>query len=89
MIDGKLTEFIDQLYYGQEIVFLYRGIKYFIQGWWNDDRSIATMVLEKLNDEPFKGYLWEYQSDKMSNCAEAFLAAPIWGGMDFLKIEAD
>ena len=56
MINGKMTEFIEQLSYGQEIVFSYRGAKYFVQGWWNDDRSIATMVLEKLDDHPFTGY---------------------------------
>ena len=27
MIDGKITEFVDQLYYGQELVFLYKGKK--------------------------------------------------------------
>ena len=45
MIDGKITEFIDQLCYGQELVFVYKGKKYFVQGWWNDDRTLATMVL--------------------------------------------
>lgn len=89
MIDGKMTEFLDQLYYGQEIVFLYKGRKYFIQGWWSEDKSVATMVLEEINDKPFSEYIWEYHADKMSKCAEAFLLAPIWDGKDFQKIEAD
>lgn len=89
MINGKLTEFIDQLYYGQEIIFTYKGVKYFIQGWWNDDRSDAVMVLEEINDQLFTDYLWEYHAAKMSKCAEAFLSAPLWDDKDFLQIEAE
>ena len=87
MINGEMTEFVDKLFYGQEIVFMYKKTKYFIQGWWSDDKSAATMVLEELSDRPFSGYLWEYQADKMSKCAEAFLSAPIWNGKDFRQIE--
>lgn len=50
MINGKFTEFIDQLYYGQELVFLFNEKKYFLQGWWNEDRS-TTMVLEDVSDD--------------------------------------
>jgi len=89
MIDGKLTDFIDSLYYGQEMVFMYQDVKYFIQGWWNDDTTIATLVLDIVNTEPFSGYLWEHHDKSMIKCAESFLAAPIWEGKDFIQIEAD
>ena len=89
MIGGTITEFIDKIYYGQEIVFLYKGKKYFIQGWWSDDRTSATMVLEDVYEGPFTGYKWEYHSDKMRTCAEVFLSAPIWEGKDFPQIESD
>ena len=89
MIDGNITEFIDQLYYGQEIVFSYKGRKYFIQGWWNDDKSETTMVLDDVTEEHEGDYIWEYHASKMSECAKAFLAAPIWDGRDFLQIEKD
>lgn len=88
MINGKFTEFIDQLYYGQELVFLFNEKKYFLQGWWNEDRS-TTMVLEDVSDDALEGYLWEYHSDSMQKCAEAFLSAPIWGGKCFPQIESD
>lgn len=89
MIDGNITEFIDQLYYGQEIVFIYKGKKYFIQGWWSEDKSETTMVLTEVNEKPFEGYIWEYHSDKMSDCAEAFLNAPIWDEKNFIQIQED
>lgn len=89
MIDGKLSEFIDQLYYGQEIVFLYNKRKYFIQGWWSADKSTTTMVLEDVSDGAPEGYLWEHHAENMRKCAEAFLSAPIWDGKVFLQIERD
>lgn len=45
MIDGDLNEFVDQIHYGQEIVLIYEGKKYFIEGWWNNEISETTMVL--------------------------------------------
>ena len=89
MKDGKLTDFLDQLYYGQELVFSYQGKKYFIQGWWDKEKSMATMVLTDESVDSFTGYLWEHNDTKMKHCAEAFLSAPIWEGKDFLQIEAD
>lgn len=89
MIDGKMTEFVDQLYNGQEIVFLFKGKKYFIQGWWDETGSTATMALEEMSESPFDGYLWQHQADKMGKCAEEFLAAPLWGGKSFYQIESE
>ncbi len=85
MINGNFTEFIDQLYYGQELVFTYEGRKYFIQGWWTD--NVATMVLDDVTVPGEKDYLWEYHADTMRECAEVFLIAPIWDGKDFTQIQ--
>lgn len=87
MIDGNIKEFIDQLYFGQELVFIYEGKKYFIQGWWSDDYRETTMQLIEITDDPSSETLWEFHSSKMSSCAEAFLSDPIWNGKDFLKIQ--
>lgn len=89
MKNGKISEFIDQLYYGQELVFLYNEKKYFIQGWWSEDKNTTTLVLEDVSDGASEGYLWKYSADSMRKCAEAFLSAPIWNGKDFLQIEAN
>ena len=43
MINGKLTDFVDSLYYGQEMVFMYQDVKYFVQGWWSDDKSTGYL----------------------------------------------
>lgn len=89
MISGSITDFIDQLYYGQEIVFVYKRKKYFIQGWWSDDKRMTTMVLEDVSDDAAEGYIWEHHASNMRECAEAFLSAPIWEGKNFLQIEKE
>ncbi len=88
MIDGNLTEFIDQLYYGYEIVYLYQNKRYFIQGWWNEEGK-AIMVLDDVTELKKKNYLWKHSADNMRECAESFLTAPIWEGKNFLEIQED
>ena len=87
MKNGDIKEFLDLLYLGQELLFIFRGQKFFIQGWWKDDK--ARMVLDNVSIEPFSGYVWEYDSKTMKECADAFLAAPIWDGKEFLQVESE
>ena len=47
MINGNITEFLDKVYYGEELFFEYQGIDYFLQGWNKDGE--AVMVLDILN----------------------------------------
>ncbi len=55
MINGNITEFLDKVYYGEELFFEYQGIDYFLQGWNKDGE--AVMVLDILNQAPFKEYM--------------------------------
>ncbi len=87
MIGGNYTEFVDLLSYGEELVFVFREKKYFLQGWWNDDNTQATMVLTAIERSTFDGYLWETHQDHMSKCADLFLSAPLWDGKDFNQIQ--
>ena len=94
MIDGKCTDFLDQLYVGQELWFEYSGQKFFIQGWTEaddqfPDRKSAVMVLDLMDGKPFSGYIWSFSADNMSKCANAFLEARIWDGKTFLEIQQD
>lgn len=86
MIDGRLSEFLDLLYMGEELVFEYHTKKYFLQGWFTNGQ--ARMVLDKISEsESFNGYIWDYTGKSMKECADAFLKAAIWEGKDFLQIE--
>ena len=87
MKNGDINDFLDQLYYGGELVFEYAGSKYFIQGWTTTDRNF--MVLDFVRDDEFKSYLWTHEAKTMKECADAFLSAPLWNGQDFLQIQDD
>lgn len=89
MINGSISEFIDQLYYGQEIVFIYEDKKYFIQGWWDEAKKEATMVLDDVTNLHSGDCLWKAHNKSMIDCAEAFLSAKIWNGKDFIQIEKE
>jgi len=89
MINGNIVEFIDKLYYGEELVFTYRNRKYFLQGFYIDDLKTAIMQLDDVSEIPFKGFIWEYQSNSMRECAEAFLNTPLRDGKVFIDIQED
>lgn len=87
MINGDITEFIDKLYYGEELWFEYAGKEYFLQGWANPPD--ATMVLDIQDGKPFKDYLWKCIRPSMRECAEEFLNSKLWGEKNFLEIQRE
>ena len=95
MIDGNVTEFVDNLYYGSEMYFIFRGKKYFIQGWVEDsvhylvlDYDYESEVFESENPNCNK-YIWEYSSINPAECVQAFLDAPLWDGKKFYDVEGE
>lgn len=89
MINGNITDFLEHLYLGEEIVFEYGNKKYFIQGWQAEDGSGATMSLDLVDGQVFNQYMWEAKLSTMKACADSFLAAPLWDGKTFLQIQGN
>lgn len=87
MKNGDVNDFLNQLYYGGELVFEYAGIRYFIQGWTTSDRNF--MALDYVSNEKFKKYIWTHEAATMKECADAFLSAPIWNGNNFSQIQEE
>ena len=95
MIDGNVNEFVDNLYYGTEMYFLFRGRKYFIQGWY--ENSLHYLALDydyqtepyNVKDPSCQTYVWEFSSEDPGECVQAFLNAPIWDGETFYKVEGE
>ena len=91
MIDGDVHAFVNGLYYGDESYFIYDGVKYFIQGWFDEGKHY--LVLEQVLDcdkEPKDanaGYVWEYVSENSCECVQAFLEAKLWNGKKFYEVE--
>lgn len=86
MKNGNVTDFLDRLYLGEELVFEYRDKIYFIQGWWEEE-SVATMVLDLVEKQDFHHYIWKKDANTMKACADAFLSTPLWEGKTFLQIQ--
>lgn len=56
MKNGNVREFVDHIYYGDELWFLYEGKKYFLEGWMNDGR--LDLCLYEMADNGEK-YIWK------------------------------
>lgn len=94
MIDGNVKEFVDNLYFGTEMYFIYRGQRYFIQGWY--DNPLHHLVLDydyentgAPNEYAFAGYLWEHNAEDSNECVQEFLNAPLWDGKTFYEVEKE
>ena len=89
MKNGNITEFLDYLDYGQELLFEYKDKKYFVQGWTTGDLSYMELNLCCNDIEGIEERLWEYSATTMKKCAEAFLKLAIFDGKTFMEIEND
>ena len=95
MINGNTNDFVDNLYYGTEMYFIYNKRKYFIQGWVND--ALHYLVLDydyeaeryDHQDPKCNQPIWEYSSEDAKECVKAFLEAPLWDGKTFFDVEKE
>lgn len=85
MIDGDPNDFLDVIYSGQDVVYIYDGIKYWFQGY---TTSSGVKHMEIWQEEPpVDGYIWTHDDTSMEKCLEAFLKARIFGGKTFWEAE--
>ena len=86
MINGNVQAFIEGLYYGDERFFLYNGMKYFIQGYYENEKPILVLYVLEPADNDFK---WQAISDNNDYPVAEFENAKIWGGKSFWEAEKD
>ena len=94
-ISCRGTAISSNLYYGSEMYFIFKGKKYFIQGWMKDsihylalDYDYETEMFDPSSPECNK-YIWEHSSSDSSDCVQAFLDAPLWDGKKIYDVEKD
>lgn len=87
MINGSPNEFIDRLYTCQDTVFIYKGVKYWFQGYMPDDNTVHMEVFQV--DPAKDGYVWEYDGNSISEGQDLFKSAPIFNGKTFWDAEDD
>ena len=82
--NGNVNEFVDHIYYGDELWFIYKGKKYFLEGWTNNNR--LDLCLYEMNENGAE-YRWE--GDEKHYPVDKFLKAEIWDGKSFWDAEQD
>lgn len=86
MIDGNPYDFVKTVYTGQDIVFLFHGIKYWFQGY-----TIPTGFHMEIFQcqPPEEEFVWEHDDSSSEKCGDAFLTAPIFNGKTFWEAEQE
>lgn len=84
MINGNPIEFVDHIYYGDEMVFLFHNKKYFLQGW--HDGKLHTLCLETW-EPPSDDYLWYEENEDPQILVDHFLDAPLFDNKKFWDAE--
>ena len=87
MINGEVKDFIEGLNISKETAIMFRGERFLIQGWWENDHARITVdSLDKPHDNE---HFWSFYADSMSQCADAFLDARLWDDKVFLDVEEE
>lgn len=84
MINGKPNHFLDVLYTGQDIVYIFHGVKYWFQGYTTSNGFHMEIFQYQPSAE---GYVWEFDASSADECKEAFLKTPIFNGKAFWDVE--
>ena len=84
MINGNVNEFIAGLHYGDERFFLFRGKKYFLQGYFKDNTPMLELYILKPSDSDFE---WRAFSNDNNYPVSEFENSKIFDGKSFWEIE--
>ena len=88
MKNGDPHDFVNTVYSGQDIIFVFHGIKYWFQGYTIQESGIDHMEIFQYQPPSDKD-IWSYDSDSMEKCLEAFLSAPIFDVKTFWEAESE
>ncbi|MEG0836162.1 MAG: hypothetical protein RRY24_04485 [Clostridiales bacterium] len=61
MINGNAREFLYRIYYGDKLIFIFKGEKFFLQGFLEND-GICTTYLDRW-EPPADDYIWVGKGD--------------------------
>ena len=87
MINGSANEFVDRIYTCQDTVFIYKGRKYWFQGYMPNENTVHMEIFQ--TDPDAEDYVWEYNGSSIKEGEEAFQTAPIFDGKTFWEVEQE
>lgn len=84
MLNGDVNEFVAHIPWGDELAFIYKGKKYFLQG-------LDTKLYLAIWEPPTDGYIWigDGFTYEKGYPVDKFLAAPIFDGKTFWEVESE
>ena len=82
--NGNVQEFVDHIYYGDELWFRYKGRLYFLEGWSNENHLDLKLYEMRENG---KEYSWKGDNKKYP--VDEFINAKIWNDKTFWQVEQD
>ena len=89
MINGDLNIILDLMKRGEELVFTYKGQKYFLQGHYDFEKKTCTLYLTRW-DPPLDHFVWVGASVHEKYCdIDEFCNAKIFDGKSFWEIEPE
>ncbi len=89
MINGNYSEFLDNLYHGDELWIKYKGVVYFIQGWYDEKKPLPwVMECHTLATDPLTRLFYTEESS-MPECAKKLLQLPLFDGKTLPEIEQE
>lgn len=84
MINGNVNEFVDHIYFGDELWFVYKNTKYFLEGLCIGGENKLYLFEIKENGAE---YSWSISGSKYP--AEKFLTAKFFDGKSFWEVEKE
>lgn len=88
MKNGDINDFLERITWGDELVFMYRGKKYFLEGL-PDDNGVLITYLWVFEPPAYGGYTWVGKGDKKNYPAEEFLRQKLWDGRTFMEAQEE
>jgi len=91
MKDGNFSEFLDHLYYGDELYLKYKDCIYFIQGWVHDIEGARSPKIMECYRSCNGSYdeIFHTEKNSMYECAQQFLQEKIFEEKTLQEIEKD
>lgn len=87
MRDRTPQEFVDDLTYGMEQTFSFRGRVYFVEGSVEPDGSWSAHMDQW--EPEVRDFVWTHRATTMADCVAAFLEARLFDGKTFWEAEGE
>ena len=87
MIGGNPNDFLDRIYSCQDTIYIYKGVKYWFQGYMPDPETVHMEVVQYQPSSEKE--IWSHNDTTIERCQQAFIKAPLFDGRSFWDAEQE